>query len=111
MDILDENQWTLTLVFVSALLVFYYFYLCFIKRVLESFGRRALDTSSIIYLFGLTCVPTLYFFTLYVLPKTLNVTNATLAMLILFISTLSSKELMQWLAEGIRIPFKAELDK
>lgn len=111
MNILDENQWMLTLVFATALLVLYFFYLCVTTRVLECFGRKALDNSSMSYLFLLGCVPALYIFTLLEGPKVFHITNATVAVFVLLICTLSAKTLMQWLAQGIRIPFKAELDE
>ena len=110
MDILNENQWLMMLVVVTALLVLYFFYLCFTTRVLACFGRRALDSSSISYLFLLGCVPALYLFTLLEGPKMLNITNATVAIFLLLVSTLSAKTLMQWLAQGIRVPFQVEAD-
>ena len=119
MDILNENQWLMMLVVVTALLVVYFFYLCFTTRVLACFGRRALDSSSISYLFLLGCVPALYLlgcvpalylFTLLEGPKMLNITNATVAVFLLLVSTLSAKTLMQWLAQGIRVPFQVEAD-
>ena len=109
MDILNENQWLMMLVVVTALLVVYFFYLCFTTRVLACFGRRALD-SSISYLFLLGCVPALYLFTLLEGPKMLNITNATVAVFLLLVRTLSAKTLMQWLAQGIRVPFQVEAD-
>ena len=40
----------------------------------------------------------------------LNITNATVAVFLLLVSTLSAKTLMQWLAQGIRVPFQVEAD-
>ena len=110
MDTLNEPQWLLGLVCASALLVLYFFYLCYTTRVLECFGRKALDNSSMSYLFLLGCVPALYLFTLIESPKVFHITNPTVAVFFLLVCTLSAKTLMQWLAQGIRIPFKAELD-
>ena len=111
MDILNEHQWMLALVYASAFLALYFYYLCYTTRVLESFGRKALDNSSMSYLFLLGCVPALYLFTLMESPNFFHITNPTVGVFVLMIGTLSAKSLMKWLAQGIRIPFKAELDE
>lgn len=111
MNILNEHQWMLTLVFATTYLVVYFYYLCYTTRVLACFGRKALDNSSMSYLFLLGCVPALYLFTLLEGPKVFHITNATVAVFVLLIGTLSAKSLMQWLAQGIQVPFKVELEE
>ena len=110
MGILNEANWLLLLAFTSSFLVAYFFYLCIKTRALSCFGRIAIDSSSLSYLFLLGCVPALYLFTLLDGPRVLSIKNETFAILLLLSCTLSAKVLMQWLAQGIRIPFKIEID-
>lgn len=98
------------LVVTTGSLVVYFFYLCYTTRVLACFGRKALDTSSMSYLFLLGCVPACYLFTLLDSPEVFNITNKHMATLLLAMCLLSAKVLMQWLSQGIRIPFRIESD-
>ena len=98
------------LVVTTGLLVAYFFYLCYTTRVLACFGRKALDSSSMSYLFLLGCVPACYMFTLLASPEVFRITNSNMATFLLAICLLSAKILMQWLAQGIRIPFQIEVD-
>ena len=110
MDILNEANWLLMLAFTTAFLTAYFFYLCIKTRALSCFGRIAIDSSSFCYLSFLGCVPALYLFTLLDSPRLFHISNGTFAVFLLLMSTLSAKVLMQWLAQGIRIPFKIEID-
>lgn len=109
MNIMNEANWLTALVFTTCFVTGYFWYLCLITRVLESFGRVALDNSSMSYLFLLGCTPALYFFTLLQSTQLFNSNNGIIAILFV-LCTLSTKTLMQWLAQGIRIPFKIEID-
>ena len=104
------TQWMMMLVVTTGLLVAYFFYLCYTTRVLACFGRKALDSSSMSYLFLLGCVPACYMFTLLASPEIFRITDSNMATFLLAICLLSAKILMQWLAQGIRIPFQIEVD-
>lgn len=109
MDIMNEANWLFTLLFTTSFLVGYFWYLCVKTRVLACFGRIAIDNSSISYLFLLGCTPALYFFTLLQSTQLFDSNNGVIAILFV-LCTLSTRTLMQWLAQGIRIPFKIEID-
>ena len=107
---LNTIQFVLSILGVTAFLTGYFFYLCFKTQVLAYFGRRAMDSSSLSYLFLLGCTPGLYFFTLLKSVEMLHIENEMALYTFVIAYALSAKFLMQWLAQGIKLD-KVELDK
>lgn len=101
-------HWLLSIIVTLSLLVGFFFYLCFKHQVLAYFGRKALDNESLFCLFILACVPALFTFSLLDAPQRMAWSQAV-SFSILFISAMSAKELMAWLARGINTQ-RVELD-